>query len=984
MDQATVISAPEDAAPPRRHRRRRVLIVALCAVAVIVAAAVVVARAYTDWLWFGEVGLRTVFWKRLVISAVLWVLAAAAFFVVVYGNVVVARRLAPRYRPVEGIDVLELVHERAYRWTRRLGLVVAAVGALIAASAAAGSWLLVARYLDGVPFGTVDPIFHRDLSFYVFRLPLWEAIAAWAFGTLIVALFVSGAAHLALGALEIRSHPAVKRSQAELAAVPPPVLVAERLTRVRGVRAEQGAVAHLSALVAALFVVGAFGYLFRTWGLLYSTAAAVFGAGYTDVHLRLPLLRVMAVLCLALAGALVYNAARRRSLWWLPASLGVWLAALFVLLGLVPAAFQALVVNPNQLGKELPYMTYNLAATRNAYGLTAVSETSYPLKGDLSAAKLRANDVTVRNVRLWDPQVLLRSYGQLQALRPYYSFSTVSVDRYLVNGVYTQTMLAPRELRREGLPAQAQTWVNQHLTYTHGYGVALSAVNQVASGGSPDFLVKDVPTVSSAPSLRIDEPRIYFGLLGNDYVLVKTTEPAFDYPGPNGDVYTQYTGDGGIAVGSWSRRLAFTLRFADLRFLTTSAITDESRVIIHNALRERLAAAAPFLRFDGDPYMVIAGGRLYWIADAYTTTDRVPYSTPNDGVNYIRNAVKVVVDAFNGTMAFYVFDAEDPLLRTYERMFPGMLRPAAAMPETLRRHVRYPEDLFRAQALQFETYHVTDPGLLYNKGNQWAIPNNVAISGSGPMSAYYAIMRLPGETREEFVLILPFVPNDRANMIAWLGAQSDAPHYGRAVSFDFPANENVYGPAQVEAVINQDPVISAQRTLWGQEGSRVIFGNLLVVPIAESLLYVQPCTWSRRPRGCPRSSGSSPSTGRRRPPPAAHRAAAERRDGADARRGSVRHLRWGGIAQGRGRPGRAGRPGERGRRPPHRAGQRPVRGRAGGTAGRRPGRVRAAHRGPGPDARGVGRRAVRPRREGGRGDAPASPRKAGGGAAEAG
>jgi len=340
--------------------------------------------------------------------------------------------------------------------------------------------------------------------------------------------------------------------------------------------------------------------------------------------------------------------------------------------------------------------------------------------------------------------------------------------------------------------------------------------------------------------LRVIQPRIYYGLLGTDYVLVRTKGPEFDYPGPGGDVYTTYAGTGGIPIGAWFDRIAFTARFADIRFLTTTAITDRSRVIIYDGVRERLAAAAPFLRFDADPYMVIADGQLYWIADAYTTTDRVPYSEPNGRLNYLRNAVKAVVDAYDGSMTFYVFDERDPLLRAYRRIFPGMFTPASSMPAGLRAHVRYPEDLFRIQAQQFATYHVTDASLLYNKGDQWEIPGNVSISGSGPMDALYMVMRLPGQQREEFVLLLPFVPNGRPNMISWLGAQSDRPGYGKAVGFRFPSSQNVFGPAQVEAAINQDPTISAQRTLWGQQGSAVIFGNLLTVPIGDSMLYVQP------------------------------------------------------------------------------------------------------------------------------------------------
>ena len=826
----------------RRHSLKWRLTITAIVVFVLIVLTVILARLYVDWLWFGEVGLRAVFWKRLAVGAVTAVGFGAAFFAVVYGNLRVARRLAPKYRPVEGVDVIEAVHEAALRWVARAGLLAALLGALIAARSAAGSWLVFARALNGVPFGLRDPIFHHDLAFYVFRLPAWEYAYGFLFASLIVALILSVAAHLAVGGIELsqRESPRPPISPEQWARFPPQARVAERVSRVSGLRIEEGAAIHLSALMAALFILGGVGYLFRAWNLLYSKAGVVFGVGYTDLHVRLLMIRVLMALVFVLAGALIYNAAHRRHPWWPAAAFGVWLVSLIVLLGIVPAVFQALVVNPNELAKEKPYIAYNIAATRAAYDLTAISETPYSLEGDLTSAALKVNTVTVRNIRLWDPQVLLRSYSQLQELRPYYSFTSVSVDRYPVNGVYTQTMLAPRELRVSGLPANAQTWVNQHITYTHGYGVAVSAVNQVSSGGAPDFLVQDVPAVSSAPSLRIAQPQIYYGLLGTNYVLVKTKYQTFDYPGPNGNVYAPYTGSGGIPISSFLNRLAFTIRFGDIRFFTSSAITGGSRVIILDNIGARLAAAAPFLRLDANPYMVVAGGRLYWIADAYTTTDLIPYSQPDGGLNYIRNSVKVVIDAYNGSMRFYSFDQQDPLIRTYERLFPGMIVPASQMPGALRQHVRYPEDFFRIQAQQFATYHVTDPSLLYNKGNQWEIPGNLAISGTAPQSAYYMIMRLPGQTREEFVLILPYVPNGRANMIAWLGAQSDIPNYGRAVSFEFPASLNVYGPAQVEAAINQDPAISAQRTLWGQQGSHVIFGNLLTVPIQNSLLYVQP------------------------------------------------------------------------------------------------------------------------------------------------
>ncbi|HJW74651.1 MAG TPA: UPF0182 family protein, partial [Thermoleophilia bacterium] len=811
--------------------------VAIAVIVILVVAVEILMRYYVDWLWFGEVSLRTVFWTRVRMGLVLGVLFGAAFVAIVYGNIEIARRMAPKYRAFEGIDVVEYVREGASRRVRQVGLWLVSFVAIIVGLSAAGSWTTFARALYGVSWGAQDPIFHHDLSFYVFTLPAWQYVYGFVFATLVVALVAAVLVHLILGGIEVQRHPPTTGGDQT---VRPPLEVARNLRRIRGLRLESAAVGQLSALLGALFIVGGLGYLLKAWNLLFSTSGAVYGAGYTDLHVRLPIIRVLMVVALALGAALVYNAVRARRPRWLLLSVGVWIAVAIVFLGIVPALFQALFVNPNQLSRELPYITYDLAATRSAYGLTAISEKQYPLTGNLTATALLANPGTIGNIRLWDPETLQRSYTQLQQLRPYYAFTTVSVDRYRIDGAYRQTMLSPRELDVSGLPPQGQTWVNQHVTYTHGYGVTVSAVNQVASSGSPDFLVQDIPVVSDSPTLAVSQPRIYFGLNGTSYVLVGTKFPEFDYPGPGGkDVYRSYDGRGGVPIDPLFNRLAFCVRFSTIKFLTTTALTGRSRAIIYNDIRTRLTRAAPFLAFDRSPYMVIAGGRLYWIADAYTTTPRFPYSQPLGGVgsvNYLRNSVKVVVDAYDGSMDLYVFDAADPIIRTYQRVFPGVFRPAAAMPASLRAHVRYPQDFFRAQTELFATYHVTDPGLLYNKGNQWQTPTGVSITGGGEMNPYYMIMRLPGQTREEFILILPFTPNGRSNMIGWLGAQSDFPDYGKAVSFEFPSSLNVYGPAQVEAAVNQDPAISAQRTLWGQHGSRVIFGNLIVVPMEDSLL----------------------------------------------------------------------------------------------------------------------------------------------------
>ena len=811
-------------APRRPPRLRLGVIVAVVVVVLVVLA--VLSRYYIDWLWFGEVGLRVVFWRRIWTSLVVGIIFGAVFFAILYSNIEIARRLAPRYHAFEGVDLVEPVRERAQRLTRVAGLGVSLVIAVIVGASCAGSWLTFRRAIDGVSFKASDPVFHHDIGFYVFKLPALQFVYSFLFGSLIATLVITVIVHLILGGVVIE--------QEETGESGP------RARRVTGFHIESGALAHVSVLLAAIFVVGGFGYILRAWDLLYSTSGVVFGAGYTDLHARLWAIRILMVLAWVIAAALVANVWWRRRL--LPvAAVGGWIVALVVLLGIWPAVVQSLIVNPNQGNKEGPYIARNIVATRAAYNLDLLKGTAYPLKGDLTSAKLVANQTTVRNIRLWDPATLTRSYQQLQELRPYYSFVDADVDRYNVNGTYRQTMLSARELNIGGLPANAQTWVNQHITYTHGFGVTLSAVNQVSSDGSPDFLVQDIPVTSAATSLQLSQPRIYYGETGTEYTLVKTKDQEFDYPGSGGqDVYRSYDGSGGISIGSFLNRTAFNIRFGTIKFWTASSLDSDSRIIIRNNIMARLTAAAPFLTFDHDPYLVISDGRLFWIADAYATTGLYPYSERQGSINYVRNSVKVVIDAYNGTMTFYDFDPGDPIIRTYEKMFPGMFKPFTAMPTALLAHVRYPEDYFKLQAELFATYHVTDPGLLYNKGNQWQIPTNVSISGSGEMDPYYVIMRLPRQAKEEFVLILPFVPNGRSNMIAWLGGQSDPPNYGKGVSFGFPSSLNVYGPAQVEAAINQDPAISAQRTLWGQQGSTVIFGNLLVMPIMDSLLYVQP------------------------------------------------------------------------------------------------------------------------------------------------
>ena len=832
-----------------RTTRRRVIIGVVVAIVVLVLAfGSRLLGLYVDWLWFGEVGFRSVFWTHIWAQLLLGAAAFVVFFLVVWANVEIARRLAPDFRADVDGTLLEPRSPAVRKWVGIGGALVCVVIAFAAGVSMSGAWQRFLLYFNQTSFGETDPLFGRDISFYVFSMPVWQSILSFVMAALIAALVLAGIVHLIMGGIELKqtggrgaTGGAGGAGDAGEAAQASPFARAQKATAPQlpqfDVKLGGRAVAHLSAILAAIFVVVGIGQLFKGWSLLYSTAGAIYGAGYTDVHIRLPLTYVTMAVALLLAAALVWNVWRRHQ-WW-PLTIVVWVVVLVVLRGVVPAVYQSLIVNPNQLTKEREYISRNLAATRAAYLLNDITQEPLAAKTPLTPQKLKDNQPTLSNIRLWDPNTLVTSYRQLQELRPYYVFLDADVDRYTVNGVYRQTMLSPRELNIDGLPAQAQTWVNQHITYTHGFGVAMSAVNQVTSDGSPDFLVQDVPP-QSVKGLEITQPRIYYGERGTGYSLVKTKDKAFDYPGADGDVYAEYDGSGGIPISPLLNRLAFSAQFGTIKFFTTSSLESQSRIIIRNDIRTRISAAAPFLVLDADPYMVIAEGRLWWVQDAYTTTSRYPYSTPQGDLNYLRNSVKIVVDAYNGTMKYYVFDEQDPLLKTYRAAYPSLFTAKSEMPQALLDHLRYPEDLFNVQAELYSTYHVEDADVLYNKGDQWAIPENVALSGAGRMEAYYVIMRLPGAATEEFVLMLPFVPNGRSNMISWLGARSDMPDYGKSINFTFSTSTTVFGPSQVEATINQDTEISAQRTLWGQQGSEVIMGNLLVTPIEDSLLYVQP------------------------------------------------------------------------------------------------------------------------------------------------
>ncbi len=767
---------------------------------------------YTDWLWFQEVGLTQVFTTRLALSGWLFFGVFAAVFVFLFANLSVAARTAAPDVLWELEDQLGLPGRAILEpLVRRLLVPVVAVIAFFSGMRATGAWDTVLEYLNRTAFGRVDPLFQRDIGFYVFELPFWRLLYGWAI-TLVLATVV-------------------------LAAV---VYVLQRslVLTARGPRLAAGSRTHLLGLASLLLLLRAAGFWLDRYDLLYSPRGVVFGASYTDVHAALAVLQLLAVLAVLCALACALQIVRP-GWFFLVAGLVVLVVIWIVGLGVYPALLQRFRVAPNELEAERPYIQHYIRMTRNAYGLDRVAEKEFAADENLTAAALDRNSLTIKNIRLWDHRPLRVTYEKLQEIRTYYKFRDVDVDRYTVNGEYRQVMLSARELSYRDLPSRG--WINERLTYTHGYGLVASPVNRISPEGQPEFFLKDIPPAGSGMP-KITRPAIYYGELGNDFVFVRTKSQELDYPSGDQNVYTRYQGRGGIPVNSLLRKLIFAIRFGEKNVLLSDDLTAESRVMIYRDIRGRAEQAAPFLRFDHDPYLVItADGRLMWMIDAYTITDRYPYSDPFRGWgNYVRNSVKATVDAYDGTLTFYIADPDDPLIRTYAKAFPGMFRPLGDMPKDLQAHIRYPEDLFKIQSLLYARFHMEEPQVFYNKEDLWVVPRLAHEGREQAMEPYFTVMRLPGEPREEFVLLSPFSPSGRDNMIALMAARMDPPNYGRLIAYTFPKQKLVYGPRNIDARINQDPVISQQVSLWNQRGSRVIPGNLFAIPIEQSLIYVQP------------------------------------------------------------------------------------------------------------------------------------------------
>ncbi|HEY7235087.1 MAG TPA: UPF0182 family protein [Gemmatimonadaceae bacterium] len=811
-----MISRPATFQRPLRHDRgtrpRSIVLGALAVVILFVLVLPSLAHFATEWLWYDDIHFESVFRTSLIARSLLFVGTALVAFVFVYGNVRWARRGAA------GIPVLFLSEGRSVsvdvsRFISMLLVVGAAVVAFVTALVVAAQWMSALMLLHAARVGEVDPLFGRDIGFYLFRLPALDSALAVIVALTLVALVGGVAAHVTRGAIVVG---------------PRSITIDRRASR------------HLGVLLALLFLL----FSVQLWfvdsaSLLYSTSGRFVGASYADVHVLLAGLRLSAAAGILAAAMVIYGALRGKLAWFALIAVVGYAAVGIIGRGLAPAAEQKFVVAPNELARERPYLQRHIAATRRAWRLDSV--TTRDLEGDvqLSMADIRANGPTIDNVRLWERDLLKQTLGQLQEIRTYYDFPSVNDDRYVIDGRYRQVHLAARELNSASLPTR--NFINERLTFTHGMGVAMAPVNQVTAEGLPVLFIKDLPPVSTI-SLKVTRPQIYFGQLTNSYVFVGTGQKEFDSPAENQDIYTSYHGRDGVPIGSVLRRALFAWELGSTDILLSSYFTPDTRILYRRNIVERAQAALPFLRLDSEPYLVVTdSGTLKWILDAYSSSTRWPYSQAvQDGTNYMRNSVKVVIDAYDGTVDAYLADPEDPIVRTYAAIFGAIFKPLSAMPADLRAHLRYPGDLFRLQTELYATYHMVAPEAFYHREDQWQYPGVERGTPNVNPFMRHIILRLPGEARPEFIYMTPFTPRGKDNLAAWMAARMDGSNYGKLVAYQFPKQSLVYGPKQIANRINQDTDISQQLTLWDQRGSSVIRGELLVIPIKESLIYVQP------------------------------------------------------------------------------------------------------------------------------------------------
>ncbi len=784
----------------------------------------VIANYYTDLLWFDALGFSHTFWVIILSRLGLRVSVTLIFILFIFFNLMLTRKTLINYINIKKNNELDknftVENEEILEWfnPKRLGytyLLISIIFGFLFSLGGQEAWQIVLRYFNSTSFAKTDPIFNKDISFYVFKLPFYNFLKEMGMTAVILTFIL--VAFIYILASGIKS-----------------------LDQFREKLLFQAKV-HKTFLLIIFFLLKAWDYRLQIYRLLFSDRGVAFGASYTDINATLTALNVLFYLVIILAVILTISIFIKnyRPVVW---GVGIWILSIFLLGFIYPAFVQNFRVEPNELALESEYIQYNIDLTGDAYGLSKIKNIDFTVDNDLKLKDLENNEATINNIRLWDSRPLLSTYRQLQELRQYYKFVNVDIDRYQIGGEYRQVMLAAREMDQSLLSLPAQTWVNQTLKYTHGYGLVMSPVNKLTTEGLPELYIKDIPP-QSVVDINIENPAIYYGEKTENYVIANNKTQEFHYPQGSENVYKNYQGDGGVVLNSFFKKILYALRFQTFKILLAEEIGPQSQIMYFRNIHQRVRKIAPFLKFDSNPYLVLADQRLFWIQDAYTATNNYPYSQPleADGeINYIRNSIKIVIDAYHGRVKFYVIDHLDPLLKTYQKIFPDLFSPISEMPTELFEHLRYPEDLFEIQSRIYGVYHMTDPVVFYNKEAVWEIPEETYASSSIKMKPYYIIIQLPGERKEEFVLMRPLTPVGKNNMIAWMAARCDGENYGELIAYKFSKQLLVYGPMQIESRIDQDTFISQRLSLWSQRGSRVIRGNLLIIPIENSIIYVEP------------------------------------------------------------------------------------------------------------------------------------------------
>jgi len=764
---------------------------------------------YTDYLFFRELDFMRIFKNILytkIIAGALFSISSLAFY---FLNTLFALRtnFPPRNLHIFGDTIYPVKTFSVDKPVKLITLFAGLLLSLFIFLFGTSRWEEILLFINRADAGIKDPVFQKDISFYLFTMPVLDMASRIAGLVVILTVIATMGGYLFRGGIAISE---------------------------RSISFSTSVKKHIALFGLFLSLILSFGFFIDRYKLLFSDHGFIYGANYTDIKAKLITLKLLVPLSI-ITGISIVVAILKSRFKWLMIPAGI--TTLVYIGGMVLYApfLQKFKVAPNELELEKPYIENNIRLTRFGYDLDRIEMKSFDVSYDLDMEDILRNNPTIRNIRLWDNDPLLKTYSQLQQIRTYYKFVDVDNDRYTINGEYMQVMLSPRELSYDDLPSRS--WINERLVFTHGNGIAMGSVSRITKEGLPEFIIKDIPPVTNA-DIRITRPEIYFGELSNEYVIVRTKVKEFSYPTSAGNIYTRYEGTGGVELSSFMRRLIFAIRFNTSKIFLSTDITPESRILFYRNIRKRLDKIAPFLIYDADPYLVISdSGRLFWMIDAYTASRNLPYSMPiNRNINYLRNSVKVIIDAYNGDVRFYISDPEDVIIRTYARAFPGVFMGMDEMPEDLKRHIRYPQGMLEVQARMFTLYHMTDPKVFYNKEDLWEIPAYT----ERPMQPYNMIMRLPYEAKEEYILLIPYTPSKRDNLAAWLAARCDVPHYGNLIVYVFPRDRLVYGPRQINARIDQDAYISQQLTLWGQMGSKVIRGSLLVIPIENSLLYVQP------------------------------------------------------------------------------------------------------------------------------------------------